>query len=363
MIKRMVKCMAFLRQAKTPQEIKMIGVAAVRDAYNSLAEDYNKILDYKYIFCHKCGDFLAADTFYADDRFATGKFPICKKCIMKMVEQRKDNRSEPNETKESVQRVLQLMDLPYIDSFYEDCIKGAYDEAKEKNRTSPFATYNTAVRSLPQYKGMKWKDSEFDEDHIDDTDEINENSRILKQAKKRFGKNYNSADLVFLENEYQDWIKRYACDTKAQEVLFKRICCKELEIDKAQKANRDTKEMDKTLQDLMGSLQVKPNQSNSNALTEAKTFGQLIQRWEDEYDGGKPIPEPDDDFKDVDKIGLYLDVFFKGHLSKMMDLKNGFSRLYDRFMKKYTVTKPQYNEDVGSEELFDQIFGTKIDDA
>ena len=354
--------MAFLKRALDTDEVKKIGVSAVRTAYNKLAEDYNKILDYKYLFCHKCGEFLAADTFYTDDRFATGKFPICKRCICMMVEQRKKKNDEPNETKESVQKVLHLMDLPYIDSFYEDCVKGAYDSAKEKNTHSPFMAYNTAVRSLPQYKGLTWKDSEFDEDHIDDVDEINENSRIVKQAKKRFGKNYSMSDLVFLENEYQDWIKRYTCDTKAQEILFKRICCKELEIDKAQKSGRDTKEMDKTLQDLMGSLQVRPNQSNSNALTEAKTFGQLIQRWEDEYDGGKPIPEPDEDFADVDKVGLYLDVFYKGHLSKMMDLKNGFSRLYDRFMKKYTVTKPQYDEDSGSEELFDQIFGAKLDD-
>lgn len=353
---------AFLKQAKTPQEIKTIGVAAVRNAYNDLASDYNKIIDYDWMFCHKCGEFLTSTTFYSDDRFATGKFPICKRCVMQMVEQRKKKNDPPNETKESVQEVLKLMDLPYIDSFYEDCVKGAYDEAKEKNRSSPFTTYNTAIRSLPQWKGMKWKDSEFDEDHIDDTDEFNENSRIVKQAKKRFGRNYNTADLVFLENEYQDWIKRYTCDTKAQEVLFQRICCKELEINKAQKSGKDTKEMDRTLQDLMGSLQVKPNQSNSNALTEAKTYGQLIQRWEDEYDGGKPIPEPDEEFKDVDKIGLYIDVFFKGHLAIAAGIKNAFSRLYDNFMAKYTVTKPQYNEDTDTEELFDQIFGSKINE-
>ena len=354
--------MAFLKQPKDQKEINRLGVANVRIAYNELAEQYNKIIDYDWLYCHKCGNFLTNDTFYMDDRFASGKFPICKRCVLAMVEQRNKKTDEPNETKESVQRMLQLMDLPYIDSFYEDCIKGAKDEVKEKNRSSPFATYNTAVRSLPQWRGMKWKDSEFDEDHLDDAEEINENSRTLKQAKKRFGKNYNSADLIFLENEYQDWIKRYACDTKAQEILFKRICCKELEIDKAQKNGKDTKEMDKTLQDLMGSLQVKPNQSNSNALTEAKTFGQLIRRWEDDYDGGKPIPEPDEDFKDVDKIGLYIDVFFKGHLAKMVEIKNAFSRLYDRFIAKYTVTKPQYNEDTDNEELFDQIFGAKIDD-
>ena len=46
----------------------------------------------------------------------------------------------------------------------------------------------------------------------------------------------------------------------------------------------------------------------------------------------------------------------------MMGLKNAFSSLYDRFMSKYTVTKPQYNEDTDSEELFDQIFGAKIDE-
>ena len=41
----MVKYMAFLKQAKSPDEIKSIGVAAVRTAYNSLAEDYNKIVN------------------------------------------------------------------------------------------------------------------------------------------------------------------------------------------------------------------------------------------------------------------------------------------------------------------------------
>ena len=67
-------------------------------------------------------------------------------------------------------------------------------------------------------------------------------------------------------------------------------------------------------------------------------------------------------FKDVDKIGLYIDVFFKGHLSKMMGLKNAFSALYERYIAKYTVKKPEYDEDVDSEVLFDKIFGKSIDE-
>jgi hypothetical protein len=41
----------------------------------------------------------------------------------------------------------------------------------------------------------------------------------------------------------------------------------------------------------------------------------------------------------------------------MMGLKNGFSALYEKFIKKYTVNKPQYDEDEDSETLFNQIFG------
>lgn len=351
--------MASFKAAYTPEEVKHLGVAKVREAYNALAEDYNKIFDRKYLICPVCGNPQRADeAFYMDDRFVGRRFPICKRCLQKMVEQRKTDKDEPNETKESVMKVLQLLDRPYLDDTYEQCIKGAADGLKEKNRRSPFATYIVMMASLPQFKDKKWKDSILPTNQIEDEEQINENSRILKQAKKRFGDGYSNSDLMFLETEYQDWIKRYACENKAQELLFKRICFKELEIEKAQKANRDTKELDKTLQDLMGSMSLKPNQNNSNALTEAKTFGQLIQKWEDE----KPIPELEDEFKDVDKIGLYIDVFFKGHLSKMMGLKNGFSSIYDKFIRKYTVSKPEYDEDADSEELFNKIFGSKVDE-
>ena len=354
--------MAYMMDRKGDAEIQMLGVKAVKDYAKKISDTYGKIMNGDYVYCHGCNEFHASNNFYNDKRFASGLYPLCKKTLMELATDYDKKEKVRIDNREKTIKVFQMLDIPFIDSVYQSALQTTQEAVGEKNRSTAFQHTLTIIKSLPQYKGMTYKDSEFDADFTDDEEEINENSRILKQAKKRFGKNYNTADLVFLENEYQDWIKRYACDTKAQEVLFKRICCKELEIDKAQKSGKDTKEMDKTLQDLMGSLQVKPNQSNSNALTEAKTYGQLIQRWEDEYDGGQPIPEPDEDFKDVDKIGLYLDVFFKGHLAVAAGIKNAFSRLYDRFMSKYTVTKPQYNEDSNSEELFDQIFGSKIDE-
>ena len=307
-----------------------------------------------------CNDFHNADAFYTDKKYGSGLFPICKKCLISVACDYDKKTNQYTDNREKAMDVLKMMDLPYIDSLYQSAVTSSGEDVQDKHRKTAWSQYITLVKSLPQYKGKTWKNSEMPADYLDrDAEEINENSRTLKQAKKRFGDGYTNSDLIFLETEYQDWIKRYACENKAQELLFKRICFKELEIDKAQKSGKDTKELDKTLQDLMGSMALKPNQNNSNALTEAKTFGQLIQKWEDE----KPIPEPEGEFKDVDKIGLYLDVFFKGHLSKMMGLKNAFSPIYDRFIRKFTVNKPQYDEDADSEALFDQIFGKNMDDA
>ena len=53
---------------------------------------------------------------------------------------------------------------------------------------------------------------------------------------------------------------------------------------------------------------------------------------------------------------------FKGHLSKMMGLKNAFSSTYEKFISKYTVKKPEYDEDTDSEALFDKIFGQKAEE-
>ena len=351
-----------LKPALSEDEVRKTGVAQIRQAYNNLAKDYNRILDGKLYYCHKCNEFHPSDSFYTDKNYASGLFPICKKCLLGMACDYDKTTKEYSDNRDKTMEVLRMMDLPYIDSLYQSSLASNAEDVRDKHRATAWATLITCLKSLPNWRGKTWKDSEFPAGYSDsDEDEINENSRILKQARKRFGKDYSSTDLIWLENEYQDWIKRYPCENKAQEVLYKSICHTELNIEKKQKAGKDTKDDLKTLQDLMTSLQIKPSQTNSNALTEAKTFGQLIEKWEDEWDGGKPIPEPDEEFKDPDHMIVLVDTFFRGHLAKMMGLKNGLSHLYDKYMKKYTVTKPEYDEDTDSEAIFEQIFGKEED--
>ena len=348
--------MATLKQAKTEKEIRSLGVANVRNAYIELSENYNRIIDNDILLCPSCNTWQKADTgFYMDKNYKTNRFPICKRCLLARVEQRKSDKDEPNECKESVQKVLQFMDRIYDDAFYEDCVKGAKDGVKEKNRNSPFSTYIVAISSLPQWKGKTWKDSIFGTDgSIDDTEISKRKPR--KEIIKIFGSGFSNEEYLYLQDKYDEWRARTQVDSLSQETYIIRICFKLLDIWKAQRNGEDTNKMDESLNKLMDAAKLQPKQNASNAATDSLTFGQLIERWETE----KPIPEPTDEFKDCDGIGKYIRVWFTGWLSKALGLKaNVFTKEYEEEIKKYTVNKETDLDEINSDEIYSELFGSE----
>lgn len=344
--------MAFLKPPKEEVEIKKLSLKQLRDEYLKTAENYNKLLEGDYLYCHGCNTFLSRKkAFYSDKSNASGCFPICKDCLLKMAEQRKKNTDTPNETKESVKHVLQIMDKPYYDSVYDDIYKAVKDDTGERSVTSPFLRYITTISSFPQYRDKHWKDGDFE------VEQASVNPDKIKQSTiKRFGSGLSNEDYMFLQNQYEDWVTRYECKTKAQEELFERLCFKKLEIFKATREGKPTKDLDESYQKLMNTANITPKQNSLDNLSEAQTFGTLIQKYENE----RPLPEIDPDLRDVDRIGTYIEVFFKGHMAKMLDLKNNMSHIYENYMKKYTVNKTEYQEDSDSEELFASIFGDEV---
>ena len=347
--------MAFLKQAKTEDEIKKLTVAGVKKSYNELALDYNKLINLDYIYCPQCNDFITRNNFYKSNDTPSGiNHTGCKKCLLKSATDYDKKNGIYKDNKQKAKKTLMLMDLPFIEDVYDAALADVTNAVNEKNRGTAWQQYMVMIQSLPQYRGLHWENSEFKvNSEYDDEYEVKENQKIIKKAKKRFGPGYSNEDYMWLENQYQDWVSRYECETKAQEIIFQRIAFKTWEIMKATRNGQPTKDLDTSLQSLLSSGDLLPRQDKNNSASDSLTFGQLIDKWENE----QPIPEPTDEFKDVDRIGLLIDVFFKGHLAKMMGLKNAFSRTYENFMKKYTVNKPEYDEDTDSEILFDQIFG------
>ena len=350
--------MAFMKQALSEADIKKLTVSGVKKAYNALAKDYNKLIEQDVVLCPKCNEFKARNNFYQNKNYEAGFFPICKECLLKMAtDKNKDGTYKDN--KKKAKKTLMLMDLPFLEAVYDTALIDVTNAVAEKNRATAWSQYLVMIQSLPQYRGLHWENSEFKENsEFDDSYEVKENQAMIKRAKKRFGiGGYSNEEYMFLEREYQDWVSRYECENKTQETIFERLSCKKLEIMKATRNGQPTKDLDKTYTELLSSANLLPRQNVGNATTDSLTFGQLIEKWEQE----DPIPEASEEFKDVDGIVKYIDVFFKGHLAKMMGLKNGYSHQYDEYMKQYTVTKSEYNEEEGSEAIFDALFGKEVE--
>ena len=345
--------MAKIIQPLSTNKLKELTIFYVRKEYEKLAKHYKNIINRKVLLCPRCGEFLMANMYYHSNDYVTKKYPICKDCIRAMVEQRDNELDEPNETKESVQRVLQMMNKVYDNSYYEHCVALWEEGAQEVERKSPFTLYITAVQSLPQFKGKTWEHSTFggEESIVTIT-----NKKPKSKTRKTFGAGFTDEEYLYLEEQYEDWCDRSQIDTKAQETYIIQICLQLLDIDKSRKNGKDVTKKLEALDKIMGSARLQPKQNVGNASTDGLTFGQLIEKWENE----EPIPEPEDEFKDVDGINKYLRSWF-GWLAKGLGLKNSYTKEYEKEVAKYTVEKPEVDDEGSSSAVYDALFGGDTD--
>lgn len=314
--------------------------------------------------CFYCGREYVDTNYYKSNSIFyknIGKVPYCKQCIEKFYQhyyEKYTNDGCLTPEKNAVKRLCAAFDIYYNAKAFDDAV----NSAKKRNMNiSAMGAYMKMIQ-LSQHKGKSYDNTISDEEKEDFvaniSNDISDDIDVDEDTMNFFGNGFRDEDYKFLKREYDDWIARHECKTKAQEEVFKRLCFKQLEILKATQRGEDTKDLDATFQKLLETAKLQPKQNAGDTTADNQTFGTLIDKWENT----RPLPEIDEELKDVDKIGLYVDIFFRGHLSKMMGLKNGLSNLYNKFMKKYTVEKPEYSDEENSEVLFDAIFGNQSSD-
>lgn len=351
---------AYMKQAKTEDELKGINLIKLKKEYSDLATDYNKLLNLEIIYCPICSDFKAASNFYTSKKTKSGlEHCACKSCLLDLATDFDKKTKIRTDNREKTIAVFKMLDIPFIEEDYKSQLQLLNDNVAEKQRSTAYQQLLTLTKSLPQYRDKDFSYSKFDIDseQAQEKEDTKIVQKTLKAARKRFGSDYNNDDLMFLENEYQDWVSRYECNQKSQEDVFENLSVNKLLQRKALKDGKSTKDLDKQRQDWLDTGALKPKQLTANGFNDSLTFGQLIEKWEEE----KPIPEPSEEFKDVDGIGKYIRIWFKGHLCRALGIDNGYSQEYDEYIKKYTVSKPEYQEDGKSEAIYSTIFGKEVE--
>ena len=312
-----------------------------------VAEDYYKCCTCGKKYTKQSGNFSYSQSpmFKGNNSF----LPICNNCLENLVEQYTELLGSQNE---AIKRVCLHWDMYFSESTLNSTKKIDANRSRIKNYVKNCNLFQNAGKTYDTY--LKEINSERI-DTINDLEELKQDKEIKVSQKtiKFFGLGYTPEQYRFLQDQYDDWTHRHECRTKSQEEVFKNLCIAQLNIQIAQQTGGKVKDAMDSFQNLLGTANLKPCQTNENALADQNTFGTLIKKWENE----KPISEPDPEWKDVDGIARYIHIYFLGHLCKMMGIKNSYSRMYDEEMEKYRVEKPEYEGD--DEALFDAVFNLK----
>lgn len=251
---------------------------------------------------------------------------ICKECVIELAEQFK---SRFNSDTRGLYEMCKLLDVYYVKTLYESAIEQA--SKNNKKDSNPYSIYFQKVNSLPQYSKKTFIDSEPFNKVLDDEETAEDIGRDIVDF---WGDGLSQREYDFLEKEFKNLTSRYECDSYAQEILFKEIAFQTLDIRNKRKEGKDVSKEVKTLQDLLGSANIKPAQENASMASEQVTFGTLIKKYENE----QPIPEVLPEWMTSNWIEKYVCVWFFGNLCKMMGKPNTFQDDYDEEVNKYTVS-------------------------
>ena len=294
-----------------------------------------------------------------------GYFPICKPCIEKYYAWMSTEVYGGDDMR-TLHHMCRLMDLYYS----EDTAAAALVESRpgftplssyisrltvSTGRKTNLSYIDTILEDLDAERAMKDAIRKAAEDQAEQilADAHAEADRVRgdlerkltlddipTEIKRRFGYGFEPEEYQYMQEQYEDWVKCYACDTKIQEELFKNMCLAQLNIVKAQQSNGDVAKATKAFNDLVLMANIAPRQQK-DLVGENDTFGTLIQRWEEE----EPIPDPDEKWRDADGIKKYISTWFFGHLAKMFKVENDWSAEYEKALEPYTAHPPSYDGD------------------
>lgn len=277
--------------------------------------------------CTACGeDKRPAIDFYLSRsklyKFNDGRMPICKECLSSLF---KELNAKYSDEVKALYHLCMLFDI-YFD---RDLVEKSSANNNFSEEDNLLKSYMKNVNSLNQYK---FKDS-MSSDCIILDDNLLENKKeeveinnktlfeVTDKMEVRWGASLPIEDYMFLESKYKEFTDVYECRTPAQRLIFEQIAKCLLRGEKALKKDNDVafEKMNNMVSKLMTDGNIKPIQEASVAEDDTATWGKWINLIEQE----RPIGEPCEQFKDVDKISTYITKWFTRQMQRVFDLSTG----------------------------------------
>ena len=307
-----------------------------------------------------------------------GFMPICKDCIDKLYN---DYLIECGNSKDAVRQVCRKLDIYWNEE--------AFNNADKRTSTRTMMSgYLTKINTV-SYGGLSYDDTLKEEGTLwkfsaesSEPDppppitepvvqeEKEEAVEVPKKVLLFWGPGFSPSMYEDLEQRRKYWMEKLTGEgvnlDGGTEALLRQICIMEITINQDRAAGHAIDKNVNALNNLLGSASLKPAQKKDSAGEDSALASTPLGVWLYRYEQKRPLPEIDDDMKDVNGIRKYVFTWM-GHLCKMLGLKNGYSELYENEIARLRVEKPEYDgeddeafmnrifeeEDDGDEEEFD----------
>ena len=323
--------------------------------------------------CCRCGTAYGRRKGYFPVSYAAlyrgvGYLPFCKQCVDTMYN---EYLSQCNDAKQAVRQMCRKLDLFWNES--------AFDSVEKKATTRTMMTnYITRVNNIA-YAGKSYDDTLLSEgsmwsfDCADRPSQQNASGEepgkdsdvsmddIPDDIRTYWGPGYTPEMYQDLEQRRTYWVNNrpdgIVMDV-GMEARIRQICNLELDINRMRMAGKTADKQAAQLSKLITDMNLDPaSRGEENAAFDKTPFGVWIDRWENK----RPIPEPDDEFKDSDHIIRYISTWLLGHLCAMFGVKNKNTSLYESKIEEMRVEKNASDED-DDEDIFNLVFPSEAGD-
>ena len=296
-----------------------------------------------------------------------GYMGVCRSCIDDMYAKYLDITKDP---KLAVRQMCRKLDLYWSES--------AYAQVEKKNTTRSMMTSYITKVNTNSYINKCYDDTLIDEGKLwdfgdgvvvnhakpievkqNDTQPIEQDSAVSEDVMEFWGPGLSSDQYLTLEQRKKYHLSRLAKERGVDEndidlgtdMLIRQICNLEISINAKQSEGKDVNKDVATLVDLLQKVDWKPVKKEDVDSADAATpLGVWIYRFENK----RPLPDVDDDLKDVNGIKKYVFTWM-GHLTKMLGIKGGYTKLYEEEVERLRVEMPEY-EDEDDETLLSDYY-------
>lgn len=311
------------------------------------------------VICSRCGKTYTKrkgnfKVSYAACHKGLGYIPICSDCIDSMYN---TYLAQCNNAKDTVRQMCRKLDLYWNESAFEAIAKKSTMRTLMSQYIQRINTMTYAGKSYDDTlsnEGTLWSFTE--QEHVEqpvvparqkvEEDEVSDLDDIPNEVITFWGSGYTAEMYLELEQRRSYWMSRLPEGTDIDigtEALIRQICPLELDINRYRASGRDVDKLVANLDKLIGSAGLKPGQKKQED-ADVALANTPLGVWLYRYENKRPLPEVDEELKDVNGIRKYVFTWM-GHLCKMLGLKNAYSQLYEDEIARLRVDKPEYDGD------------------